>query len=66
MTAPLPFWRVVDRDGGRVTVEVDLPDFSRAQLTMNASALNTAAGDAMIRAVVEGRESTRDALREGP
>lgn len=66
MTAPLPFWRVTDRAAGKVTVEVDLPDFTRAVVVMAESALNTPAGDAMIRAVVDGRESTKDSLREGP
>lgn len=66
MTTPLPFWRVTDRQGAWVTVEVDLPDFTRAVVTMRESALNTPAGDATIRSVVEGRESTKDALREGP
>lgn len=49
-----------------VMIEVDLPDLTTGIVTMFERALNTPAGDAAIRAIVDARESTKDMLREGP
>lgn len=65
MTAPLPHWRVTETDGATSTVEFDLPDFTKGQLTIASRMVGTAAMDTMIRHVIARREETKDQLREG-
>lgn len=63
MTAPIPHYRVVATDGAMSTVEVDLPDFTKAVITMAGAHIGTPAGDAMIRQVLARHEETKDQLR---
>ena len=65
MNAPLPHYRVTETQGGQSTVEIDLPDLTRAIITMKTQAVGTPAGDEMIRQAIARHEETRSQLREG-
>jgi hypothetical protein len=46
-------------------VEIDLPDLTRAIITMKTQVVGTPAGDEMIRQAIARHEETRSQLREG-
>lgn len=65
MTTPLPHWTSREIEPGLSTVEFDLPDFTRANITVATKLVGTPSMEAMIRRVILAREETKDQLREG-
>jgi hypothetical protein len=63
VSAPLPFWREVSRDGRFAVIEVDQTDFTKIQVTVPVTVLDSGDPSDAIRLIVQNRQSTRDDLR---